>query len=184
MFFFDFFNHILDGCEKSVIYIFLGDLSIISSKKTSLLKTVYIIIILTMIRRNNRKKCLSNSVIRYILLLTGSISLGLGIIGIFLPLLPTTPFLLLAATCYAKSSPRIHNWLLQNKWFGSYIKHYQEGKGIPPKIKLGSITLLWITILFSIQLIIKNYWIKILLVIIAILVSIHILLLKTYTKTK
>ena len=67
---------------------------------------------------------------------TGTFFVGLGIIGIFLPLLPTTPFLLLAAACYARSSKRFYNWLLNNKWFGNYIKNYRERKGIPLQIKI------------------------------------------------
>ncbi|MFX1466888.1 MAG: YbaN family protein, partial [Promethearchaeota archaeon] len=83
------------------------------------------------------------------LVVTGTLSLALGIIGIFIPLLPTTPFLLLAAYCYARSSKKLYNWLMSNKWFGSYIRNYYEGNGIPLKAKLLSVSFLWITIGFS-----------------------------------
>ena len=71
---------------------------------------------------------------------------GIGILGIFIPVLPTTPFFLLAATLYAKSSKRFYDWLLSNRFFGKYIKNYREGKGITLKIKISTIALLWITI--------------------------------------
>jgi hypothetical protein len=102
---------------------------------------------------------------------------GLGVVGIFLPLLPTTPFLLLAAALFAKSSERYYQWLLNNKWFGKYIRNYREGKGVPIRIKLMAISLIWITILLSF-LLIDISWIRILLITIATGVSIHILLIR------
>lgn len=87
--------------------------------------------------------------IRVLLLIAGTISLALGTIGLFLPILPTTPFLLISAACYLRSSERMHKWLLNNRWFGEYIKNYQQGKGIPMKTKILAITILWATILFS-----------------------------------
>ncbi len=81
-----------------------------------------------------------------ILIVIGSVAVGLGVAGIFLPLLPTTPFLLLAAACYAKSSERFYRWLLSHKWFGSYIRNYREGRGIPLVTKIVTIALLWLTI--------------------------------------
>ena len=122
----------------------------------------------------------STWIVRLILITAGTIFLGLGIIGIFLPILPTTPFLLLAAACYARSSKRFYNWLLKNKWFGKYIERYREGKGIPLKVKIYIITLLWITILLSTIFFIEIFWIRILLILIAVGVTIHILTIKTY----
>ena len=132
--------------------------------------------------RNNREneKVVSNVFLRYLLIVFGAFFLVLGIIGIILPLLPTTPFLLLAAACLVRSSKKAYNWLLYNKWFGSYIKNYQEGKGIPLKVKIWAISFLWITILASIFFIIKIFLIEILLLSIACIVSIHIILIKTY----
>lgn len=92
---------------------------------------------------------MSNRVIRGLWIAGGSFSLILGFIGIFLPLLPTIPFLLLAAACYFRGSEGMHKWLISNKWLGNYIKNYQEGKGIQPKAKILSISLLWITIGYS-----------------------------------
>jgi uncharacterized membrane protein YbaN (DUF454 family) len=114
-----------------------------------------------------------------VLIVTGTLSLGLGIIGIFIPLLPTTPFLLLAAYCYFRSSKKLYNWLISNKLFGSYIRNYYEGLGIPLKVKLLSISFLWITIGFSTYFIVSNLIIRIILIIIAVGVTAHILTIKT-----
>ena len=127
----------------------------------------------------NHKNMVHNRLIRGILIVAGTFFVVLGIIGIFLPLLPTTTFLLLAAACYAKSSKRLNNWLLNNKWFGNYIKNYREGKGVPLKVKVLSISFLWITIVFSAIFIVINLYIRIILIIIAIGVTIHILSIRT-----
>jgi len=116
-----------------------------------------------------------NKIIKIIYVILGSIFVGLGFLGIFLPLLPTTPFLLLAAACYARSSERFYQWLMNNPLFGTYIKNYRENKGIPFRGKIISISLLWITILFSIFMITENIILEFLLILIAILVTIHIL---------
>ena len=118
-----------------------------------------------------------------LLTLVGTISLGLGILGIFLPLLPTTPFLLLAAACYARSSRRFGNWLLGNRLFGKFIKNYQEGKGIPLKLKAFSILLLWITIGCSIAFAVQILAVRIILVFIAFGVTIHILSIRTHRQS-
>jgi hypothetical protein len=122
----------------------------------------------------------SNQIFRVILIIAGTIFLGFGIIGIFLPILPTTPFLLLAAACYARSSKKFYNWLMNNKFFGKYIKNYREGRGVPLIFKIFTISLLWLTILTSIYFFINNLWVEIILIIIAISVTIHILTIKTY----
>jgi len=126
----------------------------------------------------------SNLLLKWILITMGTIFVGIGIIGIFIPILPTTPFLLLAAACYARSSTRFYNWLINNKLIGTYIKNYREGKGVPLKVKVFTILLLWITILFSVFFILLISWIKIILIIIAIGVTIHILTIKTYIQKR
>ena len=135
-------------------------------------------------KESKKTKNISNRLIRWTLITIGTIFLGFGLIGIFLPVLPTTPFLLLAAACYARSSKRFYDWLLNNKWFGSYIKNYIDGKGIPLKVKFLTISFLWITILLSIYFIIDIFWLVILLIIIAIGVTIHILMIKNYKQEK
>jgi uncharacterized membrane protein YbaN (DUF454 family) len=129
-----------------------------------------------------KKKRSSSKFVRGLWTAAGTIFLGLGIIGIVLPLLPTTPFLLLAAACYLRGSERMYNWLLNHKWFGEYIRNYQEGKGIPLKIKIIAITVLWVTITFSALFILDFLLVKILLFIIASAVSIHIIRFKTLKK--
>ncbi len=115
---------------------------------------------------------------RPLLITAGTLFVGLGIIGILIPILPTTPFLLLAAACYARSSQRFYHWLLNNKWFGNYIKNYVQRKGVPLKIKALAITWLWITIGFSVVFVIEIFLVKLILIVIAIGVSIHILCLR------
>jgi uncharacterized membrane protein YbaN (DUF454 family) len=114
------------------------------------------------------------------LITAGIIFVGLGIIGIFLPILPTTPFLLLASACFARSSKKFYDWLFNNKLFGDYIKNYREGRGVPLKVKVFTISLLWITILFSIYYVIDNFLFEVILFIIATGVTIHIITIKTY----
>ena len=137
-----------------------------------------------MVKKSDQRDRVSNRFSRYLLSIAGTIFLGFGIIGIFLPVLPTTPFLLLAAACYARSSKRFYDWLMNNKWFGTYIKNYREGRGVPLKFKIFTISLLWITILVSVFFVINNYWVKIILILIAIGVTIHILTIKTYKQKR
>lgn len=117
--------------------------------------------------------------VRILLIIAGTLSVGLGILGIFVPILPTTPFLLLAAACYARSSQRFYNWLLNNKYFGDYIRNYQQRKAIPLKVKVVTLALLWITIGYSVMFIVEILLVRVLLILIAIGVSIHIFRLRT-----
>ena len=79
-------------------------------------------------------------VTRALWLVAGLLCPGLGTIGMVLPILPTTPFLLAAAACFCKSSARMYNWLLSNKWFGEYIRNYKEGRGLPIRTKITALT--------------------------------------------
>lgn len=113
---------------------------------------------------------------KILFIVLGSLSLGLGILGIILPLLPTTPFLLLSATLFMHSSPRLYDWLLNHKYFGVYIRNYRENKVIPLKVKVVSLSVLWLTILLSITTVCYNsLYIQLVLLLIAIGVSCHIL---------
>lgn len=82
---------------------------------------------------------------RTLLAVGGIISLVLGVIGAFLPLLPTVPFILLAAFCFAQSSQRLHTWLINHRVFGPIIRDFEAGNGIPRRVKVRAITLLWIS---------------------------------------
>lgn len=113
--------------------------------------------------------------LRILLLCIGFISLGLGIAGIFLPVLPTTPFLLLSAGCFARSSTRFYNWLISHPKLGPYIEGYLNGKGIPLKAKIYSLLLMWPMMLFSAFYVLNNQTMQIVFPIIATLVSIYIL---------
>ncbi len=132
----------------------------------------------------NDKRQITSNLSRWVLIIIGSFFTGLGILGIFLPLLPTTPFLLLAAACYIRSSERFYNWLINNKWLGNYIKNYLEGKGVSLKVKVFSISLLWITIGYSAVFIVNTFPIRIILILIAIGVTIHILSIRTLKQRK
>jgi uncharacterized protein len=127
----------------------------------------------------NRKQ----KIIRTLFLVAGTFSLALGAIGIFLPILPTTPFLLLSAACYLRSSQHMHNWLLDNRWFGEYIKNYQEGRGIPYKTKIVTLVFLWAAILYSAFIALDEILIgQVALLIIAFGVSIHLVRLPNLKK--
>jgi uncharacterized membrane protein YbaN (DUF454 family) len=126
-------------------------------------------------------KLKKNKAIRALLIVAGSISLGLGTLGIIVPVLPTTPFLLLAVACYMRSSERLLNWLLNNRWFGKYIRNYQEGKGIPKKTKILALSFLWITIIYSTCFVVEEILIaQVALLLVATAVTIHLIRTPTF----
>jgi uncharacterized membrane protein YbaN (DUF454 family) len=111
---------------------------------------------------------------------SGSVFVGLGLLGAFLPILPATPFLLLAAFCYGRGSTRFHHWLVNRSWLGGYIRDFQTGRGIPLPRKMLIIGFMWITTLINISLFSFAWWLKVALVIFAIGVTIHIFRMKTW----
>ena len=116
---------------------------------------------------------------RILFVIAGSVALVLGIIGILLPLLPTTPFLLLAAICYMRGSKRLYNMLLCNRFIGNYIRNYLEGRGMSLKMKIWTLSLLWIAILLTAIFAAPDLIICIILAVVLIMVTIHILKIKT-----
>jgi len=110
----------------------------------------------------------------------GVICVVFGVIGIFIPVLPTTPFLLLAAFLFARSSDRALHWLLNNRLFGAYIRNYREGKGMAARDKIVTLALLWLTIGLSMLFATQNLWIRLGLLIVAAGVTFHLLRIKTY----
>lgn len=120
-----------------------------------------------------------NKIIKYLLAFLGLISLTLGIIGIFIPILPTTPFLLLSAALFMKSSTRLYNWLMNHKFLGKYLENYLHHKTISTKTKITTLSFLWIAILGSVFFVVEKLIFKILLLAIAIGVTFHILSFKS-----
>ncbi len=128
--------------------------------------------------------------VRTLWFIAGTMCVALGAIGIVLPLLPYTPFFLAAAACYCKSSPRMYRWLLNNKWFGEYIRNYKEGKGLTLKTKITALTMLWVTIGFSTVFILNRLLsaqlvlpMQLIMIAVAVAVSTHILRLPTFRKS-
>lgn len=119
-----------------------------------------------------------NPAIRYALLTIGWLSVVLGVVGIFLPVLPTTPFLLLAAACFARSSERFYNWLVNHPKLGPWIRDYLDGNGIPLKGKVYAIGLMWLSISVSCFLV-PLFWARTFMLTSAVCVTIYILRQKT-----
>ena len=115
---------------------------------------------------------------KILLTIIGSIAVALAILGLFLPLLPTTPFLLLASACYLRGSKRMHNWLIGNRVFGEYLRNFEEGKGIPLKAKITALVLMWASLFFSIYTV-RIVPLQLMLLAIGLGVSIYLLKMKT-----
>lgn len=115
------------------------------------------------------------------LISVGFLSLALGIVGIVLPILPTTPFLLLSAACFLRSSHSLHSRLTNHRILGNYIKSFQHYRAISVRAKFSSILTLWLTISFSAFFVVPFVWLKIALFLIAAGVTIYILNLRTLT---
>ena len=124
----------------------------------------------------------SSSLLRWLLILVGLAAVGIGTVGIFVPLLPTTPFYLLAAACFFRSSDRLYRWLIGNKWCGPYIRNYREHRAIPRHAKIIGLVLLWGTIGHAVIAFLDHLWLRILLVAIAVGVTRYLLSLKSLKK--
>jgi uncharacterized membrane protein YbaN (DUF454 family) len=124
----------------------------------------------------------SSPLLRWLLIIIGLVAVGIGTVGIFVPLLPTTPFYLLAAACFFRSSDRLYQWLIGNKWCGPYIRNYREHRAIPRHAKIVALVLLWGTIGHAVFALLDPIWLRILLVAIAVGVTAYLLSLKTLKK--
>ena len=135
-------------------------------------------------KSNTTSKLNKNKLIRLIFVFLGSIFVGLAVIGIFIPGLPTTPFLILAAYFYIRSSNKLYNWLINNKILGVYIKGYLSGKGMPLRAKIVSLMLMWIFGSFAVLYGIPNSlaFVKIIVFIILLIGTIFLLRVKTFKK--
>lgn len=117
-----------------------------------------------------------------LLIAAGSLSVALGVLGIFLPLLPTTVFFLMAAACFMRSSDRLYNWLINHRWFGSYIRNYREHRAMTLEAKISILASLWITMLLTMIFALNNGWLRALLAAIGVGVTLHVLKLKTFPR--
>ena len=116
---------------------------------------------------------------RILYIIWGSLSLALGILGIFLPVLPTTPFLILSAAMYVRCSQRLYDWLMAHKHLGPYIKNFREHKALPLRVKVVSVSMVWATLLYCAFFVAKVWWMSAVFIAIATGVTIHILSYKT-----
>ena len=119
---------------------------------------------------------------KWALIIVGVLSVGLAIVGIFLPLVPTTPFLLLAAACFIRSSDSLYRRLINHKWFGPYIRNYREYKAITSRTKVVILLLLWGTLGYAAIAIVSALVVRVLLSLIGMGVTIHVLSIRTLTR--
>lgn len=125
----------------------------------------------------------SEKIKRILFIVFGTLFLIIGAIGVFIPVLPTTPFLLLAAACYLRGSERLHRWMINNSVFGEFVRNYMEGRGIRLRQKIFTILFLWLMIIFSIFYVVDSFLLRILVSLIAMAVSVHIIMLPTLKQT-
>lgn len=118
---------------------------------------------------------------KYLLIGSGAVLLGIEAVGVFVPLLPTTPFLLLAAACFLRSSEKLYHWITHHRLFGNYIRGYTRFRAVSMQNKIVAIALLWLSIGSSALFFITSAWLQILLAVIGVAVTIHIALLRTLT---
>jgi uncharacterized membrane protein YbaN (DUF454 family) len=114
-----------------------------------------------------------------IYIIVGTLALAIGIIGIFLPVVPTTPLVLLSAACYLRGSEKLHRWILSNPRFGEIIENYESGKGLKRSIKIKAIGLMWIMILISAFYFVDSLIARIAMILISSLVTIYLIRLPT-----
>ena len=118
---------------------------------------------------------------KYVLVACGGILLAMGAVGIIIPVLPTTPFVLLAAGCFSASSPKAYQFLLRSRFFGPYIEHYKNGGGISKAAKARGIITLWVLLGIS-AVFVKTPWVYLLLGTVGAGVTLHLMLIKTRPK--
>lgn len=123
-----------------------------------------------------------SNVKRYIYIGLGTFFLALGALGAFIPVLPTTPFWLLTCWFYIRSSEKLYNRAMANRYFGSYVKAFLVDKSIPLRAKIISISAMWISILVAVIFFVSLWWVRILLLLISVGVTLHILSFPTREK--
>ena len=115
-------------------------------------------------------------------IIVGTIALVIGAIGLFLPVIPTTPLILLAAACYYRGSDRLHTWILSSRWFGETIKNYQEGRGLTCDTKVWAISMMWLMILISAWFFVSSLFVRVAIICVAIGVTVYLVRLPTLEK--
>lgn len=120
---------------------------------------------------------------RIIYSILGTLFLVLGAIGIFIPLLPTTPFWLLTAWFYIRSSEKLYNRAMQNRYFGACVRGFMVDKAIPLKTKILIVTVMWLSSILTSLLLVQNIWVVILLFLISVGVTWHVLSFPTKKRT-
>lgn len=121
------------------------------------------------------KNHVKSDFLRWVLISCGWICIVCGVIGIFLPIIPTVPFLLLAVACFAKSSERFHRWLVEHRHLGPLLRDYLKGAGIPVRAKLMAISMIWVSFPTSVILFAEALWLKALLIAAALAISMYLL---------
>lgn len=125
---------------------------------------------------------LSQKMMRGAYIIVGTIALVIGAIGLFLPVIPTTPLILLAAACYYRGSDRLHTWILSSRWFGETIKNYQEGRGLTCDTKVWAISMMWLMILISAWFFVSSLFVRVAIICVAIGVTVYLVRLPTLEK--
>jgi uncharacterized protein len=134
-----------------------------------------------------RRECLCQNVpvmtsrlMKALLFACGTLCVALGVVGIFLPLMPTTVFLLMAAACYARSSDRFYQRLISNRWLGGYIRNHREGRGMRRRDKAVTLVMLWAGIGATMIWTAESWWLRLLLLGIAAGVTTHVVRLPVF----
>lgn len=120
-------------------------------------------------------KLVRSDLLRWLLIVCGWLAIAGGIVGIFLPLMPTVPLLLLAAACFARSSERFHTWLVEHDHLGPLIRDYLKNGAIPVRAKRMAIGMIWISFPASAFLFVQALWLRVLLIAIAAGVTLYLL---------
>ena len=124
----------------------------------------------------------SGKMMRGVYIVVGTIALVIGAIGLFLPVIPTTPLVILAAACYYRGSDRLHNWILSSGWFGETVKNYQEGRGLTRHTKVKAISMMWAMIFISAWFFVSNLFVRVAIICVAIGVTVYLVRLPTLEK--
>jgi len=131
-----------------------------------------------------RHKPVNSQVLRHLLIGVGWISIAGGVVGLFLPLVPTVPFLLLAVFCFSRSSERFHTWLVDHKHLGPMLKDYLVHGGVPLKAKALAIGTIWVSFPASTYFLVEIFWVKVLLLSTAAAVTVYLVIIPTVAPKK